>query len=270
MNNDSMRLVLAGGMIGLLVLSAAAWRAVRGPAAADPSRASDREAGIAASLAPDAEHAAAVATLPKGERRETAEETEAAFGAEAVPIFGEDVDAGLYLVALRVTEAVRGEKLFVCDGAGSPLEEIAPDRDGDQTLGPLAPGRYRVFRGEAEIGAFCLRSDAALEETEGRLWTDGELLCLERFVPGAARLDLTLPRPGYYSLRLCDRVGREWTRDLFIPDSARPDRNRAYGRTLEFRGLPEGLYTLVYAGSPLGQVEVRAGETAEFEGTIDN
>lgn len=265
MKTDSMRLVLAGGMIGLLVLSAAAWQAVRGPAL--PTQGA--EPGAAVSRATDPEGGAALASGAG-----TAERTEAAFGEAAAPIFAEDdtaaEPAAPYVVALRVMEAIWGEKLFVCDGDGCPLEEIAPDRDGDQSLGPLAPGRYGVFRGGTKIGSFRLFSNAALGETEGRLWTDGELLYVERFIPGTARLSLTLVQPGYYSFRLCDRVGRTWTRDLYIPDSAQPDRGQGYGRTLEFRGLPAGTYTLVYRDAPLGQTEVRAGETAEFEWTIDN
>lgn len=260
-----MRLVLAGGMIGLLVLSAAAWRAVRGSAPQAPARASD-PAAVAVSRASDREGGEALASREAGG---TAEPTEAAFGENAVPIFAEDATAeegsaaGPFVVALRVTEAIWGEKLFLCDGTGSPLEEIPPNRDGDLSLGPLAPGRYGVFRGETEIGAFRLYGNAALGEAEGRLWTDGELLHLERFLSGTAGLDLTLDAPGYYSFRLCDQAGREWTRDLYIPDSERPNQGQAYRRTVEFQGLPEGLYTLVYRNTPLGRVEVRAGETAK-------
>ena len=259
MNNDSMRLVLAGGMIGLLMLSAAAWYAVRGPARRAPAVPAQKETG---EIAPVSE--------PPAEER-GAEATEAAFGEDAVPIFAEnETDAGPFTVALRVPEAVWGEKLFVCDGNGCPLEAIVPDRDGDQTLGPLAPGRYGVFRGETEIGAFRLCGNAALDETSGRLWTDGELLYVERFLPGAAKLDLTLPKSGYYSLRLCDPVGRAWNRDLYVPESERPNAGQAYERTLEFRGLPPGTYTLVYRHAPLGQTEVRAGETAELALVIEN
>ncbi len=256
MNHDSMRLVLAGGMIGLLMLSAAAWYAVRGPMPT-PAAAGNETKEVA------------LASGPR-EKESRAETTEAAYGEAAVPIFAEDEpDAGPFTVALRVPEAVWGEKLFVCDGSGSPLEEIIPDRDGDQTLGPLAPGRYGVYRGQTEIGAFRLHGNASLGETEGRLWTDGELLYVERFVPGTARLLLTLPKPGYYSLRLCDRVGRAWNRDLYIPDSEKPNAGQAYGRTLEFRGLPAGTYTLVYRSAPLGQTEVRAGETTELAAVIE-
>lgn len=258
MNNDSMRLVLAGGMIGLLMLSAAAWYAVRGPARRAPAVPAQKETG---EIAP--------ASGPRTEERGT-EATEAAFGEDAVPIFAEnETDAGPFTVALRVPEAVWGEKLFVCDGNGCPLEEIVPDRDGDQTLGPLAPGRYGVYRGQTEIGSFRLYGNASLGETAGRLWTDGELLCVERFIPGTLRLRLTLPKPGYYSLRLCDPVGRAWNRDLYIPEGERPNAGQAYGRTLEFLGLPPGAYTLVYRQTPLGQTEIRAEETAELALVID-
>ena len=59
------------------------------------------------------------------------------------------------------------------------MEEIPPNRDGDLSLGPLAPGCYGVCRGETVIGAFRLCGNAALGEAEGRLWTDGELLYLD-------------------------------------------------------------------------------------------
>ena len=268
MKTDSMRLVLAGGMIGLLVLSAAAWQAVRG-LATPPEEPETGARAVSQAAEPVGE-----AALVTREADSTAERTEAAFGEAAVPIFAEDdtaaEPAGPYVVALRVTEAIWGEKLFVCDEAGCPLEEIAPDRDGDQSLGPLSPGRYGVFRGGTKIGSFRLFHNAALGETEGRLWTDGELLYVERYVPGTARLRLTLARPGYYSFRLCDRVGREWTRDLYIPEGEWPDQGGGYERALEFQGLPPGLYTLVYNGAPAGQTEVRAGETVEFEWTINN
>ena len=255
MNTDSMRLVLAGGMIGLLMLSAAAWYAVRGPGGRAPLPAAAAETGASGAGSEASGAVEPVAAL----------ETGGAFGEAAAAIFAEDdPDAGPFTVALRVPEAVWGEKLFICDGTGSPLEEIVPDRDGDQSLGPLAPGRYKVCRGETEVGAFRLYGNASLGETVGRLWTDGELLWLERFEPGTARLLLTLPHPGYYSLRLCDRVGRAWNRDLYIPEGEHPNAGQAYDRSLEFRGLPPGAYTLVYRSTPIGQLEVRAGETAEL------
>ena len=249
MDRDSARLTLAGALLGLLALSATLVAGLRPPAPRE--EASERLApAVSEALGPFASEAVPVlATEP---------------AAEAVS------DAGPFRFSLRVAEPVPGERLFVCDGLGCPLEEILPDADGDALLGPLPPGRYGVRRGETEIGSFRLADNASLPEADGRLWTDGELLHLERYVPGTARFTLRLPAPGYYSFLLWDRCGRRRSRDIFLPENAVPDPEGGFVRVLEFGGLAEGLYTLARDGTVLVQLEVRAGETAEASLGIEN
>lgn len=255
MNSDSIRLAWAGAMIGVLALTATMAARSRPPTV--------REAGKT------------TAELLAAESRQATDPAGAGdfFDPEGgmIPAMAEQTgaEAGPFAVALRVTEPILGERLFLCDGSGSPLEELEPDEEGDAVLGPLPPGRYGVCVGAEEIGSFRLLANAALDEAAGRLWTDGELLHLERFVPGTARLRLRLAEPGYYTLLLFDRDGRSWGRDLYIPDDARPEEAEGWLRTLDFRGLPPGLYTVVRRGAPLGQLEVRAGETAVLELRIE-
>lgn len=245
MDRESKALTLAGAILGLLALSATAAAGLRPPARSP--------------VPPEVSVSAAAA------------ETE-----EAVPVLATEPsvqfspDAGPYYVSVRVTEPVWGERLFVCDGMGCPLEELLPDRDGDAELGPLAPGRYGLWQGQTRIGSFLLADNAALPEAQGRLWTDGELLHLERFVPGTARFTLRLPKPGYYGLLLWDRFGRRSARDLYLPENAEPDPEGGYLRVLEFPGLAPGLYTLARNGTVLAQVEVEAGQTALAELRIEN
>lgn len=259
MNSDSIRLALAGAMIGVLALSATVLAKASPPASqAEPTMLYAAEAPVPVRAAQDDRTA------------ETADNGKVYYEGDggAVPAMAAQ-DAGPFTVAVRVDEPVWGEKLFVCDEMGSPLAEIIPDADGDAVLGPFAPGRYAVCRGTEEVGAFQLLENAALSSAEGRLWTDGELLHLERFIAGTARLELTLAKPGYYTLELCDPNGRDWFRDLYIADGTRPDREEGYVRMVEFRGLPAGLYTAVRQNTPLGQIEVPAGETVSLRLTID-
>lgn len=244
MNRESIRLAWAGTAIGVLVLSAVVFADARPPA-----RREERGTGTEP----------AAATAP------------ADFGGEAVAALAQESGgAEAFAVRLRAEDPIPGERLFLCDAAGCPLEELEPDADGDAALGPLAPGSYGIWRGATEIGRFRLLADGALGETAGRLWTDGRFLHLERLVTGTARLTLTLDRPGYESFQLWDRDGRGRSADLYVPDSALPDRERSYVRVLEFRGLPPGLYTLTRGKNPLLQLTVRAGETAEAELRIEN
>ena len=259
MNSDSIRLALAGAMIGVLALSATVFAQTRPPAR-------QTETTVLYTV----EDPAPVLAAADSEKTETIEGSRAFYEGDggAVPAMAEQ-NAGPFFVAVRVDEPILGEKLFVCDGMGSPLAGIEPDANGDMALGPLAPGRYAVCRGDETVGAFCLLENAALSDAEGRLWTDGELLHVERFVSGTARLELTLTKSGYFTLMLCDRNGREWYRDLYIADGTRADREEGYFRMVEFRGLPAGLYTIVRLNTPLGQVEVLPGETVSLELTIE-
>lgn len=237
MNMESKRLVLAGAMIGVLALSATVFAESRPPG--DP----------------------APTTAPAWEAR----------GQEAAAVMATEApQAGPFYAALRVEEGGDPDRLFLCDGAGNPLAPVEPDEAGDAVLGPLYPGEYLLCRGLTEAGAFTLLDNAALTGTRGLVWTDGELLHLAPYEAGTAVLVLELPAPGYYSLGLVDRNGLRRSRDLFIPDSALPDRGRAYLRTLPVPGLPPGVYTLVYRGDPLGQFTLAGGEEVRVEAKLGN
>lgn len=241
MNSYSTRLTWAGALLGALVLSATVFANARPPEAART------------------ETTAAVQVL------ETVREPEAM---EALA--PESTAAGPFMVALRVGELPLLGRTYLCDKAGCPLAELEVDRDGDGVMGPLAPGLYTLWQDGQELGGFRLLENAALDRVSGQLWTDGELLHFERFTPGAAALTVVLPEPGYYSLELYDRYGRRWSRDFYVPDSAKPDRGRSWVRVLEFRGLPAGVYTAVRKERPLLQFEVCAGAQTEAELTIEN
>ena len=240
MNEYSTRLAWAGAMIGVLALTATVFANTRPPEKTDPTAAT-----LPPALAEEAAYPEAVAVM--------APETET---------------AGPFLVALRVEALPLEGQVFLCDANGSPIEAIQPDGSGDATLGPLGSGVYSIWRTGTELGRFRLLQNASLDETRGQLWTDGEVLHLERFLPGTAAIRLTVQERGFYSFTLYDRNGRQWNRDLFIPDSALPERGFAFVRTLEFRGLPAGLYTLVRRETPILQVLVQPGERTEAEATI--
>lgn len=285
MNSDSIRLAWAGAMIGVLALTATMAARSRPPTVrragettaallAAESRQASEPAGAGDFFDPEGEAIPAMAEQTKTEQSKTEQTKTEQTGAEQSEAEQSEAEqagaeAGPFAVALRVTEPILGERLFLCDGSGSPLEELEPDEEGDAVLGPLPPGRYGVCVGAEEIGSFRLLANAALDEAAGRLWTDGELLHLERFVPGTARLRLRLAEPGYYTLLLFDRDGRSWGRDLYIAEDARPEEAEGWLRSLDFRGLPPGLYTVVRRAAPLGQLEVRAGETAVLELRIE-
>lgn len=237
MNSDSIRLAWAGAAIGLLVLSAVVFAGARPPARRE-------DGGTGPALA---------------ERMPGPTD----FEGEAVAALAETEAAEPVTVVLRAEDPVPGERLFLCDAGGCPLEEIEPGVGGETVLGPLTPACYGIWRGGTEIASFRLLRGAALDRTSGRLWTDGTVLYLERFETGTVRLRLILGQPGYESFQLCDRDGRRRSGDLYVPDSALPDQGRGYVRLLEFRGLAPGLYTLVRAGEALLQLTVRSGETAE-------
>lgn len=241
MNEYSTRLAWAGAMIGVLALTATVFANTRPPEKTDPTAAT-----LPPALVEEAAHTEAVAAV-------MAPETET---------------AGPFLVALRVEALPLEGQVFLCDANGSPIEAVQPDGSGDVALGPLRSGVYSLWRTGTELGRFRLLQNASLDETQGQLWTDGELLHLERFLPGTAAIRLTVQERGFYSFTLYDRNGRQWNRDLFIPDSALPERGLAFVRTLEFRGLPAGLYTLVRRETPILQVLVQAGERTEAEATI--
>lgn len=252
MNKESVRLALAGATIGVLALSATVFARFCPP---------EREESAA--LAAERE------TLPAAVPAESFAEL------DAVPVLadleptGDDPNAGPFLISLRVPDPVPGEKLFVCDERGCPLEGIEPDREGDVAVGPFGPGRYSIQRGQTELGSFRLHDNASLSEATGRAWTDGERLYFERFVPGTVRLSVTVRKTGYYALWLCDRDGRTWRRELFVSEKTPQDAAGVWVQALDFQGLPPGLYTATRRNQTLGQVELPAGETAVLEIEID-
>ena len=142
------------------------------------------------------------------------------------------------------------------------------DADGDAALGPVTPGRYCLTLDSERIGSFRVLENAAITETAGRLWSDGELLHLERFRPGQAEITLTLTEPGYESILLVDDLGRRWTRDFFIPEQEGRGADGSYTRVLRFQGLPEGRYTLVHDRRPLQQFQVLAGGTVRLSAKL--
>lgn len=181
MKNDSIRLAWVGALLAILALSASFFARVRpqarpaGSAGAGETASGTADAArLRESEAFGEEAAAAMATLPEqgsapAPRTGDKPETASGRGAETAP--------GRFSVRLRRGGAGTGERLFLCDGAGCPLE--APDPDPEALLGPLAPGRYLLTDGGRELGAFTLGPDGALLESSGRLRTDGAGLILE-------------------------------------------------------------------------------------------
>ena len=283
MSSYSIRLAAVGTVIGVLTLTAAAYANRAAPpsaettvlaAAAEPGTARETKTAGAEGTAEfltaetaDAETGTACSDPAETGDGEAAEaETGTACSDPAETGDGEAAEAfvqNAWYAALRVETPTAG-RIFVCDLRGSPLCAAVPDAEGDAALGPLPPGRYALYAENERLGSFRLTEDAALDEAAGRLWTDGEMLHLEAFRPGQAELSLTLPASGYYSLALVDDDGRRWTKDVFIPSDARPEQAGSYLRTLDFFGLPEGRYTLVWNRRPILQFPVLAGGVAQI------
>jgi hypothetical protein len=263
MSSYSIRLAAVGTVIGVLTLTAAAYANRAAPPSAETTV-------LAAAAEPGTAHETKTAGAEGTAEFLTAETADAETGtACSDPAETEDGEAAeafvqnAWYAALRVETPTAG-RIFVCDLRGSPLCAAVPDAEGDAALGPLPPGRYALYAENERLGSFRLTEDAALDEAAGRLWTDGEMLHLEAFRPGQAELSLTLPASGYYSLALVDDDGRRWTKDVFIPSDARPEQAGSYLRTLDFFGLPEGRYTLVWNRRPILQFPVLAGGVAQI------
>ena len=234
MKRESIRLVCLGALLGVLTLSAALFA---GPGGGGGET---RAAGTA---------------VP-------AESVDApALTEEVAEVFAPQA---LCSPALRVESDGPVRRLWLCDLHGNPYMEIDVDGARQAVLGPIPPGRYAVTAGTEALGTFQLAGDAALTETTGRLWTDGTVLHLEDFCPGEAEIRVCLSAPGYYSFRLVDDTGLGRSGDLFIPSDEQPE-DGLWRRTLYFRGLPEGRYTLVRNREPLLQFQVLAGGTARVE-----
>lgn len=263
MSSYSIRLAAVGTVIGVLTLTAAAYANRAAPPSAETTV-------LAAAAEPGTAHETKTAGAEGTAEFLTAQTADAETGiARSDPAETGDGEAAeafvqnAWYAALRVETPTAG-RIFVCDLRGSPLCAAVPDAEGDAALGPLPPGRYALYAENERLGSFRLTEDAALDEAAGRLWTDGEMLHLEAFRPGQAELSLTLPASGYYSLALVDDDGRRWTKDVFIPSDARPEQAGSYLRTLDFFGLPEGRYTLVWNRRPILQFPVLAGGVAQI------
>lgn len=246
MNRYSTQLLLAGAMLGTLVLSAAGLAQLGGTGKA---------------------------RKPAEPVLLTAHTTEAtdpwAAPAAAAGAFPSDVGTGPFRVRLQLETERDPGRLFLCDKAGLPLDRVVPDRNGEAELGPIAPGLYSICVEDLCLGSFRLLPDAGLAEAEGRLWTEGALLHLTDKPTGEAVLELVLPCPGYYSLYLVDRWGQRIQQDLFIPREEPAGPAGVWRRKLTFRGLPEGLYTAVYAKNPLAQFRVATGSSAQALLTLE-
>ena len=249
MNDESIKLAMAGVALGLLVFSASLLaQSLPRKQAAAPTELTVPE-GLAAPTGPPAATEAVAAMARPAEL----------FESELI---------GPFAAALRVEAQAPADRLFLCDAAGNPLEAVFPDKAGDAALGPLIPGAYSLWRGSQRLGAFRLLKNAALEDARGQLWTDEELLHLEAFVPGTLRLRLTLDKPGYYSLCLYRDRRPVRTLELFVASAAPPDLGRRWLRELEIPGLAPGTYTLVYRERPLGEATVTAEQETTLEAAI--
>lgn len=242
MNRYSLRLAWVGMLIGVLTLSAAAIARLVGDAPR-PVRADPVSSETATTTA-------------------FADEAADAWDEPAAEVFAPAQAACDCVLCFAAAPAPAYE---LRDLRGNSCGVIVPGKNREAALGQLQPGRYLIACGDDSVGSFRVTETAELTEATGRLWTDGNRLWLEDFSPGAAEIRLALPHPGYYSFQLVDDLGRKWTRDVFIPDSAHQDRDGTWSRTLLYDGLPEGRYTLVLAGQPLTQFQVLAGGTAMID-----
>ena len=267
MNRYSIHLACLGAVLGLLTVSAAA---VGGMAARrDAARkAADRQSAEAAVFA-EADPAAD----PESEDRQPVPASDSARTDGTVRVFDPEEDAAAfapqeaqpadgssYLVALRIHRRPIPARLVLSDAAGNEAE-IVPDAAGDAVLGPIPPGTYTVLADGAILGRFLLLPDAVLADTEGELWTDGELLHLSDYAAGRAELLLSFPRPGRYSLRLSSSFGGLRIIQAEIPETAARDSAGVWRRAVSLCGLRPGSYVLSIGDEPLCSFVLEAGET---------
>lgn len=163
-----------------------------------------------------------------------------------------------YYVAFR--DQTMAPDLMLTDCEGQTLDRIRPDRDRDAALGPLRPGRYQILDREETAGEFVLNENAAVMLTTGRLWTDGELLYLAPWTPGALLVRCELPGPGVYTLTLMGENGDERAAILEIGPEAAPDPGGGWSRCCQFEGLGPGYYELRRQGLVCATAELNAGE----------
>lgn len=242
MNRYSLHLVCVGAVIGVLTLTAAALGGIKKPekSAAKPTPAVEKTAY-------NAELEARSLSYLQPEE-------------ETAQVFAPGV-----LLALHTDPSLKWEDLALYGPEGSAPEPVSPDADGDAALGPLRPGRYSLRRAGILLGEFVLNENASVAIATGRLWTDGEILYLESFLPAEAELRLTLEDRGYYSISLMGEDGMSRSGAVFIPENASFDSGGVFLRILRFPGLPAGSYTVCYRGRPVAELEAGEGEVAGLE-----
>lgn len=239
MDSYSIRLACVGAMIGVMTLSAAALGSLKKPEkTAQP----------------------ALQTLQTGASAVTPERQPVLLQAEQTGEAG----AGL-LLALHTDPALDWDDLTVSGPEGSAPAPVNPDRDGDAALGPLLPGCYSLQEQGRPLGEFVLNENASVAIATGRLWTDGEVLYLEDFIPSEAELRLTLTERGYYSFSLVGEDGLSRCAALFLPENESYDPGGVFLRTLRFPGLPAGHYTLCSRGRAVAELDTRPGEVTAVE-----
>ena len=165
--------------------------------------------------------------------------------------------AGPFLVAMRAGENVP-DRIFLGDDLGSPLEQVEFNADGEAALGPVPPGIYTVVAGTEELGRFRLPESAVPDEVSGQLWTEGEVLHLESYVPGTVEAEIAFSAPGLYTVRLTG-AGGEYRADVFVSERERPAALGCWRRTFRFPGLPAGVYALFLEETRLTGLIVRPG-----------
>ncbi len=239
MNSYSIRLACVGAVIGVLTLTAAAL-------------------GGAGNKTPAAKKTppASAVSAQAGEGLQELAQTEDRSVSVMLPTV---------LLALRADPALDWSGLTLCGPEEQDTAAVTLDADGDASLGPLCAGRYSLRKDGVLLGEFVLNENASVAIASGRLWTDGELLYLEKDIPSEAELRLTLTARGYYSFLLESEEGVSRAGAVFIPDTAAWDPGGVFLRTLRFPGLPAGKYRVLCGGRTVAEIVTKRGEVSAVE-----